>query len=290
MSINLFCNKANSQQLAAVASRQKKQYNPVLHVGEMAAGAGLAMAAGAVKPAPTPTTDPATDPAEGALLTNEASVAAVVYEGVPVASQVTDAMSFSDAFASARTEVGAGGIFEWHGKLYNTFYAAEWGQMSPEQKAEFGESVDQTSLHEVSPESAGITGAISGSNTPIDTRTEAVHAAIYPVATEPINIDGYAGQLTIYSDGTQQAVFDVNGDGSNDVTAVINGSGQVVFYDNDGNIISDNDTQAGQQNSNTPGPADASAHEDNNGMHHDPGFNDFNGEFDNNANMEEWER
>ncbi len=38
---------------------------------------------------------------------------------------VTDDMSFSEAFASAREELGAGGVFEWNGQLYGTFYATE---------------------------------------------------------------------------------------------------------------------------------------------------------------------
>jgi len=38
---------------------------------------------------------------------------------------VDDDMSFSEAFASAREEMGAGGVFAWHGQYYNTFYAEE---------------------------------------------------------------------------------------------------------------------------------------------------------------------
>lgn len=40
---------------------------------------------------------------------------------------VNDDMSFEEAFAAAREEVGAGGIFVWHGEAYNTFYAEEIG-------------------------------------------------------------------------------------------------------------------------------------------------------------------
>lgn len=43
----------------------------------------------------------------------------------PHASSPNDDMSFSDAFASAREEVGPGGVFMWHGNAYNTFYAEE---------------------------------------------------------------------------------------------------------------------------------------------------------------------
>ena len=38
---------------------------------------------------------------------------------------VTNEMSFSEAFEAARTELGAGGVFEWNGQLYGTFYENE---------------------------------------------------------------------------------------------------------------------------------------------------------------------
>ncbi len=50
---------------------------------------------------------------------------------------VYDDLSFANAFASARSEVGAGGVFVWHGKLYNTFYAEEWNGMSAAERADF---------------------------------------------------------------------------------------------------------------------------------------------------------
>ena len=52
---------------------------------------------------------------------------------VPIASSVTDDMSFSEAFAAAREEVGPGGAFEWHGQVYGTYLADEWNAMTPEE-------------------------------------------------------------------------------------------------------------------------------------------------------------
>ena len=57
---------------------------------------------------------------------------------VPVASSVSDDMSFSEAFAAARTEVGSGGVFEWHGNIYSTFTEDEWNGMTAEQRDEYG--------------------------------------------------------------------------------------------------------------------------------------------------------
>lgn len=54
-----------------------------------------------------------------------------------VAAGVNDNMSFNEAFAAARSEVGAGGCFVWHGNVYGTYYANEWNAMSPAQRDEF---------------------------------------------------------------------------------------------------------------------------------------------------------
>lgn len=45
----------------------------------------------------------------------------------PMASPgtVTNDMSFTEAFAAAREELGPGGVFAWQGQYYNTFYAEE---------------------------------------------------------------------------------------------------------------------------------------------------------------------
>ena len=61
-------------------------------------------------------------------------------ENVKIAESVTDDMSFNEAFAAARAEVGVGGVFEWNGEMYNTFTAEEWNSMSPQERHEFFEN------------------------------------------------------------------------------------------------------------------------------------------------------
>lgn len=56
---------------------------------------------------------------------------------ISVALSVNDEMSFNEAFAAARSEVGAGGAFEWRGNVYGTYYAEEWNNMSAAEKSEF---------------------------------------------------------------------------------------------------------------------------------------------------------
>lgn len=60
----------------------------------------------------------------------------------------SDGQSFREAFDAARAELGPGGVFSWHGKLYNTYTADEWNAMSDEEKEAFAQQVSP----EVSPE------------------------------------------------------------------------------------------------------------------------------------------
>ena len=90
---------------------------------------------------PVPSADTPVQPADTPVPPADAPVS----PSVPVATSVNDSMSFGSAFAAARSEVGAGGVFEWHGKLYNTYYVEEWNAMSPEQRDNFFEAVSNTS-------------------------------------------------------------------------------------------------------------------------------------------------
>lgn len=54
-----------------------------------------------------------------------------------VASGVNDNMSFSEAFTTARNEVGVGGCFVWHGNVYGTYNANEWNSLTQSQRDEF---------------------------------------------------------------------------------------------------------------------------------------------------------
>ncbi len=66
---------------------------------------------------------------------------AVIYEEAPLA-EVDDNMTFEQAFAEARAEVGPGGVFVWHGGIYSTYNESEWNAMSEEQHTEYAQSVD----------------------------------------------------------------------------------------------------------------------------------------------------
>lgn len=74
-------------------------------------------------------------------------------DGVIPVAEVDDSMSFGEAFAAAREQVGPGGVFVWHGQLYGTYTAAEWNSMTPAEHAEFGSHLnivyDESGSHNV---------------------------------------------------------------------------------------------------------------------------------------------
>lgn len=106
-----------------------------------AAGAASGLLVGAVAPTlmgmkSADTTD--TGQEDNGNRHNELSNPEWVDDQVQVATSVSDDMSFGEAFAAARAEVGSGGCFEWRGNIYSTYTAEEWNAMSAEERAEWG--------------------------------------------------------------------------------------------------------------------------------------------------------
>ncbi len=115
-------------------------------------------------------------------------------------AHVDDSLSFSDAFAEARAEVGPGGVFQWHGGIYGTYTADEWNAMSPEERADFvhsaGASVPVSDIN---------TSHISAA-TP-DVQVEYVHVVNYeqqPGAAPQQQQDIHDGQQDVHGGQGQQ--------------------------------------------------------------------------------------
>ena len=70
--------------------------------------------------------------------------AAPAEEPVKDLQQLTSdgSLSFRQAFDAARAELGPGGVFRWHGNIYNTYTADEWNAMSHAEKQQFAERVN----------------------------------------------------------------------------------------------------------------------------------------------------
>ena len=173
--------------------------------------------------------------------------------GLKVAA-VSDDLPFGEAFAQARAEVGPGGVFHWHGGIYNTYSADEWNNMTTEQKHDFAEQVqpeirpDELSTptdahtdvvvhhvyhHEVEPEVQEVKQEEPAVDEPSQEDVQAVEQQIAENFDmgEDVHIVGYAN-----ADGHLAVGYDTDGDGQADV-AIIDVDGD--FQPSDPDIIMD---------------------------------------------------
>lgn len=115
-------------------------------------------------------------------------------EDIDVAGKVTDGMSFGQAFAAARDEVGMGGVFSWHGHWYNTFEKEEWTSLSLEQRQSYSEQ---------------ITGEKLPLTQYVPPHTHAPVAAVSSTTAHPIIIEGYLnGQRVMGLDTDHDGIID----------------------------------------------------------------------------------
>lgn len=131
----------NGQPQAQAAATDTKKPSPVWRRVAVGGGTGFVLGAATTLFSSSTSAEPvaeATDAPETTDTPTANDHPAYVDDHVQVASTVNDGMSFGQAFQAARAELGPGGVFEWHGQVYNTYYAEEWDAMSPQQQAEFG--------------------------------------------------------------------------------------------------------------------------------------------------------
>lgn len=81
-------------------------------------------------------------------------------EVIPSAEQD---MSFNEAFASARAELGPGSYFEWHGNVYSTCTAEEWNEMGRHQQEDLSQT-DETDSWQDTDDDVEILGVSSENN------------------------------------------------------------------------------------------------------------------------------
>lgn len=195
-------------------------------------------------------------PAEGGdaedVVLNGVNGTAHVDSSIPVA-QVSDDMSFGEAFAAAHEQVGPGGVFVWHGQVYSTYTAEEWNSMTSAEHAEFGSHVnivydepshspqstaqstttaehtlEQQEVHVVNQEPAVTVAQNPTSNQEVP--VVEVEEPIVEVAHEPqvevlhyetiTNEDGSQMDLAVVSiDGHEMGLYDVDQDGTADLLA-----------------------------------------------------------------------
>ena len=162
---------------------------------------------------------------------------------VSVASSVSDDMSFSEAFTAARTEVGSGGVFEWHGNIYSTFTEDEWNGMTAEQIDEYGSHFSwhsdnsstetASSTHSsTSSHSAHATDEVEVSEVTQASHTEEVAVVDVDPEVEVLGVvhdeESGANIAGLAVDGQEVVLIDVNGDETFDIMgADVNGDQQL---------------------------------------------------------------
>jgi hypothetical protein len=97
-----------------------------------------------VSPVASPVETPAETPVETTVETAAGAEAATASTAVVnEAMSVSDEMTFKEAFAAARAEVGLEGAFVWHGQVYSTYRAddPEWKELSMEDRIAHSEHI-----------------------------------------------------------------------------------------------------------------------------------------------------
>ena len=204
-------------------------------------GAGLLYAGQSVAATKTDTPEENADAA-----TEEAQQVEGANESTLPVAQIHNEMSFGEAFAAARAEVGPGGVFIWHGGIYNTYTADEWNAMTPQQKNDFAHQVNpEVRAHEVpTPTDAHPDVAVQpapDADVHTVSDTSDVHVVEQQIAQnfdmgDDVHIVGYAN-----AEGHLVVGYDSTGDGQADV-AIIDMDGNLapsdadVIMDREGNM------------------------------------------------------
>ena len=169
---------------------------------------------------------------------------------VDMATTVNDEMSFSEAFATARAEVGGGGAFVWNGNVYSTYTAEEWNAITDAQKEEYYEHLNwskqevdvQLEVEVVSTEPDDDLNVVPADHGTELVITEEPEIVILGVAHDDETGANY-GVMTV--DDQEVVYVDVNDDGTFDyVVADINQDGEftegeIAYVENQHLTVSD---------------------------------------------------
>lgn len=186
-------------------------------------------------------------PAEEVLLEEEVvePVAEPEVDALAVA-QVSDDMSFGAAFASARSQVGSEGVFQWRGNYYSTYTKEEWDAMDGAQRSAYMQKYYDTDMTEgqndVQEEEFEVVEA-SAEVEEMEVAAEQAESEL-PVEEEMVieSESAVNDDMVVYGkvDGIGTMAIDADGDGDVDYMAIdSDGSGELD--DDEIYIISDGD-------------------------------------------------
>jgi len=175
---------------------------------------------------------------------------------------VSDDMSFSEAFSSAREELGAGGVFAWHGQYYNTFYAeelndsnqpvveyevAEHHDLNPLDQNASGSPDDNSFEQESQEMDADVSPGIMAADFDMNGSADAVYVDLNQdgsadIAYTDLNQDGQIAddEFTAIHDPENLTIPEVPSDGSMmSVDIDANGVDEILVADVDGDQVAD---------------------------------------------------
>lgn len=221
-------------------------------VGSGATFAGQAAAANSTE---TPDATADADAAAATQTPQDAEATATTVDATPKVAIVDETKDFTTAFNEARDEVGPGGVFEYHGKLYNTYTDDEWNNMSTEDQNSFTDevrpmaakveanyeaNVQDVEVHQVTPEVHVVNAspateatALPASNevqAQVEEQPQSADNEIHVLGVEHnVEVNGHTVDVAqIEVGGHQGLLVDVDQDGTANIGVVdINDNGQI---------------------------------------------------------------
>ncbi|MFZ1789958.1 MAG: hypothetical protein WAT92_16695 [Saprospiraceae bacterium] len=199
------------------------------------AGVSLGVIAMALMGAAIPTEGEGVQPPITSGLGGNEEIEVIIHSDAPFADNVDNSMSFGEAFKTARTEVGAGGIFEWKGNLYNTYYKEEWDSMDKSERADFFASIDKDFLPGDEDKEAEILNIVNDDPTYIDDTEDIVIVEDYDNdIIEPED----NGNISVVDSDDDDDIVVIESGGDDEIVSV-----EPVIQGDDGlGIDSDSDT------------------------------------------------
>ena len=175
------------------------------------------------------------------VVTEVEDVTASVAETLPVA-EVSDEMSFGSAFAAARSQVGAEGVFEWRGNYYSTYTKEEWDAMDADARGEYMQKYYETDMNaetDMETETEEVVDAheVAENMTVQEEFTVSqVQASAVVVESKDVEVE-FVVEETVNSDvvfgqteGHDTMFVDANGDGAADYMVVdVNDDGEAGY-------------------------------------------------------------
>lgn len=166
---------------------------------------------------------PASD-TDGDVQVEDANESVIIEIDTPVASasSASGSISFNQAFADARAELGPGGLFVWEGDLYHTYTSSEWNNMTDGERMEFSSSItvqnadgtsSTTSTHVSAEQIAGDSASSSENDSSSSANTS--ESSDFDIVGYDLDNDG-AADLYVFDideNGVPDILIDSTGDG-----------------------------------------------------------------------------